>query len=54
MLSKWFLGNIDVEEAVSLMIRRMKSIDTQLGEIRELLEGLPLAIAAEQLKGKKK
>ena len=53
-MSKWFLGNIDIEETISLMVRRMKSIDTQLGEIRELLEGLPLAIAAEQLKGKRK
>ena len=54
MLAKWFIGEHDVDELLSTTLRRMQSIDTQLGEIRELLEGLPLAIAAAMQPGVKK
>jgi hypothetical protein len=54
MLAKWFIGERDVDEMISLIERRMKSMDDQLGEIRELLKGLPLAIATAMELGVKK
>lgn len=46
-IGKWFLGDHDLDELISTVVRRLESMDLQLGEVKELLEGLPLAIAAE-------